>query len=383
MRRRVVLLAAAGALAALALAPGAHAGPSMRAGIYDDAQILYGDPDVVFPRLAEMRTKLIRVNLWWGGPGLTVAARRPADANDPDDPAYDWETYDRTVRYARLFGIQPIFSIVGTPRWANGGKAWNTAPRNPTDLRAFARAAATRYSGTFPGGDGQPLPAVRLWTAWNEPNNPVFLKPQWARAGGTWTIRSAIDYAAMCNAVVGGLKSVRPTNKVACGVTAPRGNNNPNSPRASVAPVAFIRALKLAGARGFDAYAHHPYYGKRSETPMTPPPPPPRGQPPTAVTLGNFHVLTAEIRRLFGNKRIWITEYGYQTNPPDRLFGVTYSQQAAYLQQAWNKLKAIPQVDMFIWFLLRDEARLSGWQSGLFTGRWQRKPAREIFEKLR
>ena len=81
--------------------------------------------------------------------------------------------------------------------------------------------------------------------------------------------------------------------------------------------------------------------------------------------------------------RIWVTEYGYQTNPPDRLFGVSEAQQALYLQQAWNKLAANPRVDMMIWFLLRDESRVgSGWQSGLFTAAGARKPAREIFERL-
>ena len=41
-----------------------------------------------------------------------------------------------------------------------------------------------------------------------------------------------------------------------------------------------------------------------------------------------------EVTRLYGNKRIWITEYGYQTNPPDRLFGVCWRNQARYLTQA-------------------------------------------------
>ena len=40
--------------------------------------------------------------------------------------------------------------------------------------------------------------------------------------------------------------------------------------------------------------------------------------------------------RLYGNKRIWITEYGYQTNPPDRIFGVSWANQARYLKQAYG-----------------------------------------------
>ena len=81
--------------------------------------------------------------------------------------------------------------------------------------------------------------------------------------------------------------------------------------------------------------------------------------------------------------RIWVTEYGYQTNPPDRLFGVSPAQQALYMKQAWTKLAANPRVDMMIWFLLSDEARVgAGWQSGLYTVGGARKLSREIFERL-
>ena len=79
----------------------------------------------------------------------------------------------------------------------------------------FAAAAQRRYNGTFVNRDGVTLPGVNLWMAWNEPNNPVFLKPQFVRSGGKWTIQSAKDYAKMCNAIVAGLKAVNRANKVA------------------------------------------------------------------------------------------------------------------------------------------------------------------------
>ena len=37
---------------------------------------------------------------------------------------------------------------------------------------------------------------------------------------------------------------------------------------------------------------------------------------------------------------------------------------------------------MLLWFLLRDEPRLAGWQSGLITARGQRKPAFYAFQRL-
>ena len=368
--------------ASMLLASGASASQSLRLGIFDDGVVLYGEPDLVFPQLKKTGTQLLRVNLWWSGPGISVATRKPRRPTDPNDPAYNWDTYDRTVRFSIVNGIVPIFSVIGTPPWANAAKGWNVAPTKPRDLQNFAAAAQRRYSGTFVNADGVVLPRVSLWMAWNEPNNPVFLKPQYRRVGTTWTIQSGRDYAKLCNAVVSGIKSVQRTSKVACGATGPRGNNNPNSSRPSVSPIPFLRAMKAGGAKGFDAYAQHPYYGSPAETPSTKPPPGLRGQPPTAVTLGNIDVLIGELDRLYGRQmRVWVTEYGYQTNPTDRIFGVTWSKQAAYLAQAVSIVRANPRIDMFLWFLLRDEQRLSGWQSGLMTYDGKRKPSFAAFQR--
>ena len=368
--------------ASMLLASGASASQSLRLGIFDDGVVLYGEPDLVFPQLKKTGTQLLRVNLWWSGPGISVATRKPRRPTDPNDPAYNWDTYDRTVRFSIVNGIVPIFSVIGTPPWANAAKGWNVAPTKPRDLQNFAAAAQKRYSGTFVNADGITLPRVSLWMAWNEPNNPVFLKPQYRRTGKTWTIQSGRDYAKMCNAIVQGIKSVQRSSKVACGATGPRGNNNPNSSRPSVSPIPFLRAMKAGGAKGFDAYAHHPYYGSPAETPTTKPPPGKRGQPPTAVTLGNINVLIAELDKLYGKRtRVWVTEYGYQTNPPDRIFGVTLSKQAKYLTQAVAVARANPRIDLFLWFLLRDEERVSGWQSGLTTFDGKRKPSFDAFRR--
>ncbi len=45
------------------------------------------------------------------------------------------------------------------------------------------------------------MPAVQEWLAWNEPNNPVFLAPQYKKSGSKWVVQSAADYAKICNAV--------------------------------------------------------------------------------------------------------------------------------------------------------------------------------------
>ena len=373
MSNRLRVMVAALAVALLCV-PTAGAARGMLVGLLDEAA-LYDEPTSVFPLMEQARTQVLRLNLYWGG-RIGVADRRPARATDPADPAYDWTLYDRTVNFAAQHKIKVLFSIYGTPGWANGGAGLNVPPRAIADLNNFAYAAAKRYSGLYPASDGRALPAVKLWMAWNEPNLPIGLKQQYRRVGGRWVMQSAIDYTKICNAIYGGVhRTLIRGERVACGATAPRGNNSPTSARPTISPLAFMRGLKTAGLRKFDAYAHHPYYGRKTESPSTKP-------SATAVTMGNINTLIAQLTLLWGNKRLWITEYGYQTNPPDRAFGVSYAQQAAWMKQAYAMARKNPRIDMMLWFLLRDEPRLGGWQSGLLTRTGQKKPAFNVFRLL-
>jgi Glycosyl hydrolase catalytic core len=367
----------AGGIAALAVAlssMSASAAPShLTIGIYDEGITLYGRPAAVFPVYRALHAKIIRLNLHWA----LIARRKPINALDPNDPGYDWGLYDRAALSANRYGIQLLLSIIDTPGWANGGEGKNRVPTKMSDLRAFAVAAATRYSGTWRSSSGARLPAVHLWAAWNEANNPVFLQPQYKYVQGKWLIQSAIDYAKICEAVYSGVHAARvPGDKVACGLTAPRGNNNPGQPRASVAPLTFLNAVHAAGLKHFDAWAHHPYAVSPAETPLTKP------NSATAITLGNIQVLINQVTKLYGSKPIWITEYGWQTNPPDKFFGVPWSKQASYLTQAFAVARRNPRITMMLWFLLRDEPNLAGWQSGLETTTGQKKPAYAAFARL-
>ncbi len=374
--RRIAVITALVALVACSLtATTASAARGIKKGIFDEANTLYGDPPKTFPILKQLGTRYVRMNLHWGGRFGVAGVDPTVRPTDPNDGQYNWGIYDRAVQYAAENGIQVVFSIVNSPKWANGGRLPRYAPTNMRHLRDFAYAAALRYSGTYRRpSDAVVLPAVRHWLAWNEPNNPIWLQPQVRRG----RFISPQIYARICNAIVTGIKAtfIR-GEKVACGVTAPRGNNSPRASRPSVSPLAFVRGMKRYGAKGFDAYAHHPYYGKRTETPST------KASARTAVTLGNINDLDKELRRLYGRKRIWITEYGYQTKP-DRLFAVTYAKQAAYMRQAWRIAKRHPRIDMFLWFMLKDDTNIPvGWQSGLMTSRWARKPSFNAFRALR
>ena len=83
---------------------------------------------------------------------------------------------------------------------------------------------------------------------------------------------------------------------------------------------------------------------------------------------------------LFGrSKPLWLTEYGYQTNPPDRLIGVSPARQAQLIGQAALRVWQQPGVTVLIHFLVKDEPSIGGWQSGLFTARGTAKPAKRAF----
>jgi len=365
VRVAIVLVLTAAAVAAAS----ASASSGLRLGITDSGDAYFAEPEAFYPPLRELHVKLLRVNLNWGG-RLGVAQGKPEDAADPADPAYDWSRYDAIVLNADAEGVRLVFSIFGTPRWANGGQLPTRAPRRAVDLEDFAFAAAVRYAGDFVRTDGVMLPPVRQWTAWNEPNLPIGLVPQWKRIAGKWVIQSAVDYAHICNAIVDGIHgTLIPGEQVACGETAPRGNNAPASSRPTTSPLAFLRAMKKAGATGFDAYSHHPYPSSTNETPSA------RPLARTAVSFGNLDVLIAAVTQLYGRVPIWIDEYGYQTNPPDRVLGVTLAAQARYLTQSVEIARANPRITMLLWYLLNDEPRLGGWQSGLETATGVRKPA--------
>jgi hypothetical protein len=276
----------------------------------------------------------VRFNLHW-------------DQIEPSRGEYDWEDSDAVLDGLHGRGIPAVVGIVGSPRWANGGRAQNFAP-GASSFAGFARAAASRYRW------------VKQWLMWNEPNQARWLRPT---TPATY-VRQILNpgYAA--------IHAVIPGAKVAGGVTAPRGSSG------GVSPVKWIRGMRSARAR-LDVYAHHPYPSSSRETPFT------GGcNHCETITMATLEKLIAEVGRAFGPKRIWLTEYAYQTNPPDRAFGVSYKKQASYLKQAFAMARKNSRIDMMLWFQLKDEPGIGGWQSGVLTARGKKKPAYTAFARL-
>ena len=232
------------------------------AGIFDDAQIHYGDPDKVFP-IAEDAEDAADPRQ----PRLGRRERRrqaaSGESREPERPAYDWSVVrpHRQLRgpvrdQGRL--LDHRHAAVGERRRRRQRRA--AEPARPAAVRGRGRDALRRQLRGCPtGGCFRPC-------ASGSPGTSRTTRPSCGRSTGrsaaATSPQSPIDYAKICNAIYRGVSiTTVGASKVACGVTGPRGNNQPNSARPALAPLAFLRGMKKAGATKFDAYAHHPYYG--------------------------------------------------------------------------------------------------------------------------
>jgi hypothetical protein len=334
-----VLVAAAACVAAVP----AQASPGIRYGIQDDAWLEFG-PGKLNQRLATFKrlgVPLVRFTLHWN----EIALRRPKDAASPRDPAYDWGRPDRILRGLRRYGLTPVMTLVGTPRWANGGRPPNFAPPHPRDFHRFAIAAARRY------------PWVRYWLIWNEPNKRLWLRPT----------RAAIYVQHLLNPGYEAIHAVLPHARVGGGVTAPRGGLG------GVPPVVWVHGMAAAHAE-LDAYAHHPYPSSPGETPSS------GGcKNCPSITMATLPKLLILVRRSFGPKPVWLTEYGYQTKPPDDFLGVPPKRQATMLSLAALRAWRLSRVTMLIQYLYRDEVALSRFQTGLVFADDRPKPSLQAF----
>jgi hypothetical protein len=77
---------------------------------------------------------------------------------------------------------------------------------------------------------------------------------------------------------------------------------------------------------------------------------------------------------------VWLTEYGYQTNPPDQFLGVSPRKQATLLSLAAMRAWRLARVTMLIQYLYRDEPELSRFQTGLVYIDDKLKPSLNAFK---
>jgi hypothetical protein len=333
-------------------------------GFQDDASLRWADHRAeALDRAREANATVIRTIVGWH----EAAPERPAAPLDPFDPAYRLEDVDDLARNAQQRGIELMITIWGTPEWANGGQTPNHPPSDHADLQTFAQALADRYSGRHAG-----YPAVRLFTAWNEPNLEQFLAPQFDEEGGS--VGPAL-YAPIARAIHDGVKAANPDALVAAGETSPRGRDKPSAGTVqdSHSPARFARLLsEQKPAIPFDAWAQHPYPPRATVAPED-------SVRWPRVGLANLERFGESLDLWFGRDAvpIWITEYSHETLPLEPL-GVSPETQATFADEALAMVAENPRVRTFLWFILRDTPG-TPWQSGLLDENGTPKPAFAAF----
>src|SRR3954454_8294465 len=142
--RKLGLALVLASICAAALAAGrAHASPYVVYGIQDEAWLRYGNGSLTerTMQLKSMGVGIVRFTLRWN----EVAAKRPANARNPGDRAYNFAAYDAIFGALKAAKIPVVVTIWGSPRWTNGGRAPNWAPRSASSIASFAYAAQLRY----------------------------------------------------------------------------------------------------------------------------------------------------------------------------------------------------------------------------------------------
>lgn len=363
--RRLVLFACL----PLLLAPPAQAGADrLDTGVIDPSALTGPSAAVAFQRIRSAGATTVRIVVYWS---WVAPDPRPADfeAANPAAAAYNWSLTDGQVRRAVAAGLQPIIAISRAPTWARdaaGGRG--TTWPDLRELGRFARAAATRFRGDFVV-DGTPLPAVRYWQLWNEPNAGRELSPQFR---GRESVSPAA-YRRMLEAFTPAVHGVDEGNLVIAGGTAPFGHRSRDIH--VTAPMRFMRALLCMSRRPpyrptcaarvqFDAWAHNPYTNGG---------PTHRAYSADDASLGDLPKMNALLKAAVRARhvvskhpvRFFVTEFSWDSDGPDPR-GVPLRLHARWVAQALYQMWR-SEVSLVTWFLLRDNPlSTSPYQSGLY-----------------
>ena len=336
-------------------------------------------------RIASQGARLARVNVSWKQiasycNGQTLSALR----NDKN-ACYDWSSLDSLVSLAQARDIQLLFSVSRVPFWlqhssnpmyiGTSSAAWT---RTVQFYPAFITAIATRYNSSSTIG------TVKLWTIWNEPNSKTFWWPLATRAQRAMApTRYAILYGASAKA----LKAANPTATVAPG---------PTGPNSTIKPVPYITAFQKVVARylpGRTIYQKRRYLGAWAHNPY-PVIYAPTGNPRYGYnSYKDRNALgfsdTRELARLLDSApitrglKIWATEFGWETNPPERTaFGIPTYLQARYIAEGYDLLDATGRVSIGVSYVLTDPTQPADFQSGTFFSNGKPKPSYYAYQRM-
>lgn len=378
MRPHVLIVAAVAVLALALVTPAQAAQAPLTLGMQDpfafQGELTGDDLNLALTRTRESGASVVRLGVSW----RYYQKRKPSSRNKARNHAwagYDWTQLDAEVRAAVAAGMQPLLAVGVAPRWHEGsGRPSERKARpgtwrpNPEALGDFARALAERFSGSSVDASGNPLPRVRHFQAWNEPNISAHLTPQ----GQGRRVVSVEHYRRMLRAFYTATKQVHGDNFVVTGGLSPFGRLPISRSNAQLPPVDFARALLCVNFNGtrarrckrvpFDAFAQNEY-------PQDDPRNRPGNPPDIRVKLDEITSalkLAARAGTITSRQagRIWITELGFVGGGDDN---PSLSTQAEWLQIALFMLWR-DGVDAVIYWNLRDrDENVFMARSGLFA----------------
>lgn len=360
--------------------------------LQEDDNLLYTSPREQYQTLRQIRAlgvDVVKVALIWRLLAPSPNATRPPtfDAADPNAyPVGIWNRYDLLVEEARYLGLRVYFQIDPPgPEWGlstqyprGQGKSLGQVP-NYRLFTQFVQAVGRRYSGSSRDLHGRAIPRVSMWGIWNEPNWRNWLNPIHLDVNGIGQTSQPMLYRGLVNAAWQGLQqSGHHGDTILIGETANIGTVTPikfvedmycvgpsyqplagTSATAVGCPTSGDRSAFVAANPGLfhmSGYAHHPYaFGI------------PPGQPSrvsTELALFNIPQLERVLNGIFtgygmsrpGGVPIYISEWGYVTNPPNPEYHTSLTQQAVYLNEGEYIVWREPFVKALSQFLLTDVA---------------------------
>ena len=383
-----------------ALRPGSAAASRDQWSVFDDPiRLTKRNPTTALRTLREIQAlgaDTIRVAVRWATVAPRPNSKRKPRFNSEDPSAYPGFTpFDFTIRMASSMGLRVIVTVTGdSPRWSKvGRRAQRGYVPKTREFADFATAVARRYSGAFAG-----LPKVDNFIIWNEPNWPGMLAPQSTCRRGRCSPAAAHNYRRLVRAAYPAIKRANRDAFVMIGELAPSGKDD-MGPHRPTRPLRFLRAMACRDARyrrirggpcrGFrpamgDAISVHPYsIYARSISPYS-------GSPARDdASIGDSRRFFATLDRLTrlgglrvgdGRRRfsVYHTEFGTETNPPNRDRGVRFWQQAEYLNLSEEVAYRNSRIKSYAQYQLYDEGRFrdkTTWQAGLRRSRGRKKPA--------
>lgn len=355
-------------VAAACTAPAADASSRQLLIMQDDSQ-LRSAPTATLDEFDSLGADVVKVNLYWDGvaPG---GRKKPAGFNGSDPSGYTWDFYVAIDQAIRNRGMRPYFSLGGrAPAWATKRRGRRGTYRpSAKEFRLFAQAAGSQF------------PSVDIWSIWNEANLYSWLSPQRVRRVPV----SPGIYRGLYLAGHRGLEAGgHGDDTILFGELMPRGGTDSRKVR----PLEFLRemvcldrnyrkyrgsAARKRGCRRVgriptSGLAYHPYTLANG---------PDVNEGADEAAIGQLsrvrRTLDALARRGKLPRRlpIWITEFGYQTRPPD--------------PNATRLRRAPALMDLSEWIAFRDRRVASYsqyqlrdddfWQSGLRFADGDAKP---------